>query len=756
MTIPYIKWYFVASSGDLWGHGVGVVCPNLKGTRMIRYQKFNDKLFWCLFPPKSSPFFKLAQVLEQTSIFVFAISGILLYLIGLLTYMQWTRNDALSANPVLSGIRGIADEISQAHVLYMEFAASTNSGELKDAASHLQRAIDIAKGLPPGKNEFYRLAHDPESSVKLDEHLENIGNIAYSLRENLDLTSKGKYTVKFDGDQLFDQLHREAINNAQGSTEMVRQMVQRHLWDQQKTFLLLISLGIAGLFFTGISIYYYDKKNKSINKALLESEEKFRKLSELAFEGIALIQNMKISVANHAFAKIFGYEVDEIIGKEMGDFIAEENISSFSNKISTSFYKSFEVTGRRKDGNLLFIDLRTGLTHYSGMEAQVLAIRDITEQIRIRERLEKARHQAEECTKLKDKFVSMVAHDIRTPFSTIMGFLQLMQDDSSHPLCAKHKANVARCLNVGEGLIRLTENLLSMNRLNNGKIVLQARFIDASFVANHVIHLLEPLAIKKKIRLASAIPKFTRIFADMDLYHQVIENLVSNAIKFSREGDAITLFIPQKNPVGIAVKDTGVGIPRERHALLFEVAQNRSTLGTNRERGTGLGLPYCRDIMLAHGGTLEFESKNEEGSVFYTRLPARRPLVMVVDDDDLIRSGIRGCLELLDAEVIDASNGMDAIKKIENSIPNLIISDVYMPGTDGIDFASRIKEMDPYREIPFIFVTAYPDVKAEIKKRIAYFQDNDFLVKPFGKDDLIGKAIKHVGRPFQDENAEPQ
>lgn len=354
-----------------------------------------------------------------------------------------------------------------------------------------------------------------------------------------------------------------------------------------------------------------------------------------------------------------------------------------------------------------------------------------------------ARKEAETATELKDKFVSLVAHDLRSPFGTILSYLKLIMSDAANPLCEDHRKLMERVVSQGDRLLGMIQELLDISRIKTGKIRPKLKFCDAHLFGAAISENFKREAKKKEIELACRIPARTRIYADHELFSQVIKNLVSNAIKFCKKGDSVTLFVPTAEPSTIAVKDTGAGIEEERHAALFQYEEHTSTTGTAGERGTGLGLPLSRDIMLAHGGALEFESTPGTGSVFYARLPFVRPSILIVDDDAETRLMLRKLLKNMDADILEAGNGRDALNELAGNKAHLVLTDIKMPELDGFELVENIRNNPGLKELPVIVLTA--DNSEKTREKIFRLGADDFVSKPVTREDLIPRIGRYIG-----------
>lgn len=356
--------------------------------------------------------------------------------------------------------------------------------------------------------------------------------------------------------------------------------------------------------------------------------------------------------------------------------------------------------------------------------------------------LDAAKNLAESATKLKDKFVMLVSHDLRSPIAMIPSALNLIYSQLSGKLDETQakllKASVSNC----ERLIEMIDQLLDISRLQTGSVKPAFRFMDAHSLAKQVVDSLSPLAERKGVALVNEIKERTRIHADHSLIYEVISNLVTNAIKFTRAGDTVTIFSPPDNPGALAVKDTGVGIPQHMIPDLFRQEIKTTTIGTAGERGTGLGLPFCKDIMDAHGGTITVESEKEKGSVFCAMLPIRTPVALVVEDDQLQREILAWHVKEAGYAVVEAEGGLEALDALRMSRPDVMITDIKMPGMDGIELLTRFKEAFGGKPPPAIAVTGSRD-KAVLEQAF-YAGASDIVSKPIDENELIPRLNRLI------------
>lgn len=448
-----------------------------------------------------------------------------------------------------------------------------------------------------------------------------------------------------------------------------------------------------------------------------------------------------------AFESITGWAPSEWVGKTFHGLVHPDDLkqarTNLDRAVDGGTPPPNELRVRRKDGGYITLEFvgKSIVNPNDGAEIYGVA-RDITERKKAEEELRAAKNQAVEATKLKDKFVSLVSHDLRSPLSAIMGALNDLREDAEETGDSSHNTILLdKTVTTCKGLIEMIDQLLNISRLQTGSIKPRIRFLDGHALTNLALENLSPLAERKGIRLLNDTPESLRIPADYNLFFEVISNLVANAIKFTRNGGVVTVFVPPDRPSAIAVRDTGVGINEKIMENLFKSEVKTSTIGTAGERGTGLGLPLCKDIMDAHGGSLTVESTPGAGSVFYAELPARKPHILVVDDEELMRLTLGAYFAGAGMIVTEAANGLEALERIRKKAPDLIITDLSMPELDGAGLLSRLREVSGDRDIPVVVVTASRD--KETREKMFALGASDIVNKPVDENDLIPR-VNHL------------
>ncbi|HNV53273.1 MAG TPA: HAMP domain-containing sensor histidine kinase, partial [Tenuifilaceae bacterium] len=241
---------------------------------------------------------------------------------------------------------------------------------------------------------------------------------------------------------------------------------------------------------------------------------------------------------------------------------------------------------------------------------------------RVENALRESELQLKEINKSKDKLFSIIAHDLKSPFTSIVGYSEILKDYSAD--CNQQETvNYASIINTSsKQTLQLLENLLDWARLQQGRIVFRPQNLNLHELAYEVVDLVKDIAEQKGISLQNSIPNTLNAHADKDMIKIVLRNLVSNAIKFTDKEGFVEISSKLKDKeVSISVTDNGVGISADDIGKLFDISSNFSTKGTNEEKGTGLGLSLCKEFVEMNNGKIWVKSELGKGSNFSFSLP---------------------------------------------------------------------------------------------------------------------------------------
>ncbi|MDB4977134.1 MAG: domain S-box protein, partial [Myxococcaceae bacterium] len=365
------------------------------------------------------------------------------------------------------------------------------------------------------------------------------------------------------------------------------------------------------------------------------------------------------------------------------------------------------------------------------------------EQLLTRERkarldAEAARAQAESANRTKDEFLATVSHELRTPLNAMLGWAAMLQGGT---LDAAARANaIAVIERNARSQARLIEDLLDVSRILQGKFVLAVGPVELVRVVNAALDAVRPAADAKGIRLQAVLDSHATIVGDPDRLQQVAWNLLSNAIKFTPRGGRVLVTLRKADSyVELSVADTGLGISPDFLSHVFEPFRQGDGTITRRSGGLGLGLSIVHSLVQMHGGTVAAFSDGEgSGATFVVRLPMA-PLrsregqssvteqheearagfevpagvaglrVLVVDDEKDTRELLAFLLDQADAHVVLVSSAAEAYGAIQAGTFDLLLSDVGMPGEDGLSLIRRIRQLPQERggRTPALALTAY-------------------------------------------------
>lgn len=237
--------------------------------------------------------------------------------------------------------------------------------------------------------------------------------------------------------------------------------------------------------------------------------------------------------------------------------------------------------------------------------------------------LRQAKQQLQESNATKDRFFSIMAHDLRTPFSGLLGLTEVIMDNIEHYDAEKLKQMLSLQFDAVKNVFALLENLLTWSRIQRNIIEFAPHALNVFDVVERNIKLLLPVADQKEIILENRLGDELPVYADLNMIDTVFRNLLSNAVKFTNSGGTVTVSAgQQENGLEVRVTDTGIGIDAEGQALLFRIDTQYRRPGTANERGTGLGLILCKEFIERHGGTIRVESEENVGTTFFVTLPS--------------------------------------------------------------------------------------------------------------------------------------
>ena len=570
---------------------------------------------------------------------------------------------------------------------------------------------------------------------------------------------------------------------------------------------------------------------KEAEQALQESLERYKLLMESSPVPItAYDQEGKVTYVNPAFTDLFGWSFEELVGKRL-DFVppheAEKTLDAVKRTVAGKkvFLDSQRFT---KEGKLLDVQINSAplIDQEGNLVGMFVMTRDITEMKRAERELEKhrdhleqlvndrtaalkesegalrkAKEDAEAATRAKSDFLASMSHEIRTPMNAILGMADLL---SESPLNNEQQKYVQVFKNAGDSLLDLINDILDLSKVEAGQLSLEKASFDLLDFVEKVCEVMALKAHEKKLELLFHLVPDTpvHLMGDPVRLRQILINLMGNAIKFTSEGE-ITLECGLRNAgcgtacdkaqindpesgreevvLQFSVRDSGIGIPREKQESIFESFTQADSSTTREYGGTGLGLTICRRLVEMMGGKIWIESEPGKGSTFFFtarfgidrepeeekgRMPVdvRGLSVLIVDDNATNRLILRENLVSWGALVSEAENGKDCLEAIETRERegkpfHLILMDGRMPGMDGFETVEEIKTR--FGHLIKIVMLLTSDNRSDKISRAKKAGVQAYLVKPVKKDELkeaiqttLGRAVSAPDGPAEGPRAE--
>lgn len=445
---------------------------------------------------------------------------------------------------------------------------------------------------------------------------------------------------------------------------------------------------------------------------------------------------------------ITGYKPDEInsFSEKIYSLVCEEDLPLLKKRLaqleSDSSLDSGSLNFRivSKSGNKIW--LQESLKMIRDHDGEIIEKRstffDITELKEKELKIEKSNASLVEQNAAKDKFISIISHDLRAPFTTLLGFSEILLNEKD--LTEDEKLEYLKYIyDASKTQLNLINCLLDWSRLQTGRIKIDPMRLNVKSAIAAAVTPLTGDAVRKNIDIKFDIPADLFMNADERLIGQAIVNLTSNAIKYTPDGKEIYIHAQRfkDGMIEIIVRDQGLGIAEENQDKLFKIDQKFSLVGTNGEKGSGLGLTLMKEIVDKHGGHVWFYSHVGEGSEFHFTVPEAKNCVLVVEDDQAVRALYKKVIEenLKNFEIVAVDNGYEAIGILKNLLPTLIITDHDMPLMNGIQLVEALNKRESSRSIPVIVVSA--KLTDEISKAYSRLGVNKIIPKPLEMNLLL-------------------
>ncbi|RLD56278.1 MAG: hypothetical protein DRJ05_11570, partial [Bacteroidetes bacterium] len=510
---------------------------------------------------------------------------------------------------------------------------------------------------------------------------------------------------------------------------------------------------------------------KLADDKLKASENRFRTLFLDSPDAI-FVENYDgiIMDANSAACRLHGFTKEELIGKNILDLVPEREreqvASDFSKwlKAEITFFEGFSLTAK---GESIPVEIHGGKIKYDDKDALIFIVRDISKVKSTEKEMKDAKEKAEESDMLKSVFLANMSHEIRTPMNAIVGFSEILSDQD---LSIKERKEFINYITQGSNtLMSLIEDIIDITKIEAGQIKINFAECDVDSMMDELYATFLKIKEKdgrRKVELRLNKPSYGEnlsISTDPSRIRQILSNLLGNALKFTSSGFIeLGLILDNPNQVKFYVKDTGIGIPKDKQEIVFErfgQVENEKGYGAN---GTGLGLSISKKLAKLLGGDLTLESEEGKGSTFSLGLPVIRDIpqdiirekplpvlsmdfsdkkFLIAEDSILNYTYLEALFQKTNVKLLWAKDGREAIDICrKNKDIDLILMDIKMPVLNGLEAITEIKKFR--KDLPIIVQTAY--AMPEDRERSMAAGGNEHLTKPLNAVELFETINKYL------------
>jgi len=405
---------------------------------------------------------------------------------------------------------------------------------------------------------------------------------------------------------------------------------------RQNNYFIIVGMAVAIIlavvvaFWIVRNAYAYIRQRNQAEKELNTERMHFEQLFQSIPLGVVLLDRKdRVIDLNEGFTYLFQYTREEAIGRPINDLIVPDEFkdkgTDATEKVASGQPVYLETVRQRKDGKQIDVaiignpvDMQTGHLSVIGV------YQDITERKQAEDILRESEQNLRDLNADKDKFFSILAHDLRNPFNSIIGFSEVLIDRIKQKDLNGIDKFAQQILQSAKNTYELLSNLLAWARLQTGKMELNNEMVNLNSILDESLMLFSENAAEKSVTLMRKTTPGIQVDADKTVLGTIMRNLINNAIKFTNPGGKVTVGSDMKNnEVVVWVRDTGIGMSKEMLEDLFDPGKNTSRTGTGGEPSTGLGLLLANEFAEKQGGTLWAESTEGSGSVFYLSLPAK-------------------------------------------------------------------------------------------------------------------------------------
>lgn len=373
----------------------------------------------------------------------------------------------------------------------------------------------------------------------------------------------------------------------------------------------------------------YEELERKVEELLKGNDEKFTQLIKNSFDMIVLLDSNGIQrYVSESCEKILGYKPEELINIPVIEAMLHPDDLGKARKglkdiVDKKTNGGIQYRHRHKNGGWVYLEaFGTNQIDNPAIQSIVLNVRDITDRKLAEEALRESEARLIALNATKDRFFSIIGHDIKNPLGNILGFSNILLDQIHNQNFEglEEYANIIQKASVR--VMDLVTNLLEWSRTQTGQIKFIPEYFELEEAIDDATELLNDWAKQKSIHLHKELPQHLSLFADRAMINTILRNLISNGIKFTEKGGKIIISAENRDhQIIVSVRDNGIGIRKEDIEKLFRIEATYSIKGTQEETGTGLGLLICKEFIDLHGGKIRVESTVGKGSTFSFMLP---------------------------------------------------------------------------------------------------------------------------------------
>lgn len=639
--------------------------------------------------------------------------------------------------------------------------------------------FNLVKG---DKVQTRRIRELLEISGKIVKNTQNIMNVyrGQSSEKAFELIKLGE-GIRLN--KMLTSKIAEIENWENSHLDQQRALIQK---TQKKTTLFIAGTSIFGFFLTAlavISLLWNQKKQQKLELEIRQKEQILAQYIEAIPDGVMVLNtNKDIVLLNQSGREILGLTGKlETLAEQVNKLVLLDPLTYNIRFTSDTLPVSRALEGEKSDGNKIdliknnaLVHLETSVRPVRGLEGEITnaisVFRDITERANYEATLEKARSLAEKSVLVKDIFLSNVSHEIRTPLNAIIGFTSLLEEQVFDK---KSKDYVSYIRMASRNLLELINDILDFSKIEAGQVILDKTNTSISELIESVSVIINQRANEKGIHyeshLSPDLPEM--IITDKLRISQILLNVCGNAIKFTEKGSVkiqampVSPIVDNLQTIRFTITDSGIGIPEDKVAKIFERFVQASESTTRLFGGTGLGLSIVKSLVQILGGTIKVESQFGQGTTFILDFPFEvvtdytlsdseeafgnepAPIgnihVLAAEDNLLNQKLLEAIFDRLSIDLTIVSNGQEAIEAIEKNAYDLVLMDIQMPVMDGYTAIKKIRSSIS-QTLPIITMTAHAMVGE--KEECLSIGANSYISKPFRESELLHTISSLTGR----------